>query len=73
MMQAIEFTAKINKGMIQIPQRYYQDLEEELEVEVIIKPKQKKRLMDQLAENPILANNWRELTRNQLHSREDNV
>ncbi len=71
-MRTIEFTTKINKGMIQIPQEYYQDLNEELEVEVIVKPKQKKRLMDKLAENPILASDWRELTRDQLHSREDN-
>lgn len=72
MSQTIEFTTIITKGMIQIPQEYYEDLEEELEVEVIVKPKRKKRLMDKLAENPILANDWRELTREQLHSREDN-
>lgn len=72
MSQTIEFTTIITKGMIQIPQEYYEDLEEELEVEVIVKPKRKKRLMDKLAENPILVNDWRELTRDQRHSREDN-
>jgi len=57
--------------MIQVPQEYYEDLEEELEVEVIVKPKRRKRLMDELAENPILVNDWRKLTRNQIHSRND--
>lgn len=70
--KTIEFTAKINQGMIQIPQEYSENLTEELEVEVMIKPKGKKRLMDELAENPIAVANWRELTREQIHQREDN-
>jgi hypothetical protein len=69
MTQTIEFTTKINKGMIQIPQEYYQDLNEELEVEVIVKLKQKKRLMDKLAESPIPANDWRQLTRDDIYTR----
>ncbi len=65
----IEFTAKINQGMIPIPQEYSDNLTEELEVEVIVKPKRKKRLMDELAENPIAVANWRELTREEIHER----
>lgn len=72
MAKAIEFTTKINKGMIQIPQEYYQDLNEELEVEVIVKLKKKEGLMDKLAESPIPVNNWRQLTRDDIHDRLDN-
>ena len=39
MNQAIQFTTKINHGTITIPPEYYGDIQEELEVEVIIKPK----------------------------------
>ena len=39
--KTIEFTTKINQGMIPIPQEYYENLTEELEVEVIVKPKVK--------------------------------
>jgi hypothetical protein len=70
-MKTIEFTTKINKGMIAIPKEYDQDLQEELEVEVIVRPKRKKRLMDQLAENPVSVAGWRNLTREQIHNRED--
>ena len=40
-----------------------------LEVEVIIKPKPKQRLMDHLAQNPIQAEGWHNLTREQIHDR----
>ena len=70
-MKIIEFTTKINKGMIAIPKEYDQDLQEELEVEVIVRPKRKKRLMDQLVENPVSVEGWRNLTRDEIHHRED--
>jgi hypothetical protein len=63
MTQAIQFTTKINHGTITIPPEYYGDIQEELEVEVIIKPKPKQRLMDRLAQNPIVVEGWRSLTR----------
>jgi hypothetical protein len=69
MNQSIQFTTKINHGTITIPQEYSGDIEEELEVEVIIKPKPKQRLMDRLAQNPIPAEGWRNLTREQIHER----
>lgn len=53
MNQPIQFITKINRGTITIPQEYSGDIQEELEVEVIIKPKPKQRLMDRLAQNPI--------------------
>jgi hypothetical protein len=70
-MKIIEFTTKISKGMIAIPKEYDQDLQEELEVEVIVRPKRKKRLMDQLVENPVSVEGWRSLTRDEIHHRED--
>jgi hypothetical protein len=68
MNNTIEFTAKINKGMIVIPQEYHEDLQEELEVEVIVRPKRKQRLIDRLTENPVSAAGWRHLTRDQIHN-----
>ncbi len=69
MNQPIQFITKINRGTITIPQEYSGDIQEELEVEVIIKPKPKQRLMDRLAQNPIQAEGWRNLTR-QIHDRD---
>lgn len=66
-MNTIEFTAKISQGMIAIPKEYDQELQEELEVEVIVRLKRKKRLMDRLVENPVLAEGWHSLTREQIH------
>ncbi|AIE73890.1 MULTISPECIES: hypothetical protein [unclassified Synechocystis] len=66
-MKTIEFTAKINQGMIAIPKEYDQELQEELEVEVTVKPKRKKRLMDRLAENPVSVEGWRNLTRDEIN------
>ncbi|MBF2056146.1 MAG: hypothetical protein IGQ45_02750 [Cyanobacterium sp. T60_A2020_053] len=66
---AIEFTTKVNQGMIVIPQEYNENLTEDLEVEVIIKPLKKRRLMDELAENPIIVNDWQKLTRDDIHER----
>jgi hypothetical protein len=70
MNQPIQFTTKINHGTITIPPEYSSDIQEELEVEVIIKPKPKQRLMDHLAQNPIQAEGWRNLTREQIHDRD---
>ena len=66
-MNTIEFTAKISQGMIAIPKEYDQELQEELEVEVIVKSKRKKRLMDRLAENPVSVEGWRNLIRDEIH------
>lgn len=66
---SIEFTTKINQGMILIPQEYNEKFTEELEVEVIIKPVKKRRLMDKLAENPVKIDNWKQLTRENINER----
>ena len=66
MNEAIRFTTKINHGSITIPQEYFGNIQEDLEVEVIIKQKQS-RLMDRLAQNPLSAESWRDLSREQIH------
>ena len=66
MNQAIQFTTKINHGTITIPPEFYNNIQEDIEVEVIIKPKT--RLMDRLAQDPIPAEGWHDLTREQIHN-----
>ena len=67
MNEAIRFTTKVNHGTITIPQEHSDNFLEDLEVEVIIKPKQS-RLMDLLAQKPLTAEGWRDLTREQIHN-----
>jgi len=55
--------------MILIPQEYKEKLMEELEVEVIIKPIKKRQLMDELADNPVIVDNWKDLTREDINDR----
>lgn len=66
MTQTIQFTTKVNQGTILIPQEYTEQIQDNLEIEVIIKPK-KTRLMDKLAQNPLTAEGWRNLSRNEIH------
>jgi hypothetical protein len=70
MNEAIQFITKINHGTITIPLEYSGTIQQDLEVEVIIKPKQS-RLMDRLAQKPLLAKGWRDLTKEQIHARQD--
>lgn len=69
MTQTIEFTTKIHQGNIVIPQEYAESLQENLEIEVIVRPKIKKRLLDELAKYPVSAAGWRKLNRDQIHDR----
>lgn len=66
MTKTIQFTTKVNQGTIVIPQEYTEEIQDNLEIEVIIKPK-KTRLMDKLAQNPLKAEGWRELSRDDIH------
>ena len=68
MTEAIQFTTRVNRGAIFIPQEYINAIADDLEIEVIIKPKHP-RLMDHLAENPLIADGWRSLSRDQIHAR----
>jgi hypothetical protein len=64
----IQFTAKVDKGKIIIPEEYIGLVSDSLEIEVIIKPRQS-RLMDRLAEQPLTAVGWRDLTRDDVHEK----
>ncbi|MEL4894395.1 hypothetical protein [Crocosphaera sp. Alani8] len=50
MTKTIQFTTKVNRGTIVIPQEYTEEIQDNLEIEVIIKPK-KTRLMYKLLAN----------------------
>ena len=73
MNQAIQFTARVHQGRIAIPDEFIDVVEDDVEIEVIIRPKQSQpkqsRLMDRLAQNPLTAAGWRDLSRNLIHER----
>jgi hypothetical protein len=74
MNQTIQFTTRVHQGQIVIPTELMNGVEDNLEIEVIIKPKQSQqqdRLMDRLAQNPLVAEGWRDLNRDVLHARRD--
>lgn len=63
----IQFTAKVVQGKIVIPDEYMGMVGNDV-VEVTIKPKSS-RLMDRLAEQPLIAVGWRDLSRDEIHER----
>ncbi|MBD2485365.1 MULTISPECIES: hypothetical protein [Planktothrix] len=71
MANSVEFKAKIQQGIIEIPEEYQQDLREENEVTVIIL-KQPKRISQtgiiaELTQNPISVPGVRKLTKDDIH------
>jgi hypothetical protein len=60
MLNAVEFQAKIQNGLIQIPDEYKQELGEGDDIKVIVllkkKSSQKQDIIDELTENPIQVN-----------------
>jgi hypothetical protein len=62
----IQFTAKVDRGKITIPEEYVGLVSDSLEIEVILKPKQS-RLMDRLTKQPLTAVGWRDLVRDDIH------
>lgn len=63
----IQFTAKVVQGKIVIPDEYMSVVGNDV-IEVIIKPRSS-RLMDRLAEKPLIAIGWRDLSRDEIHER----
>ncbi len=63
----IQFTAKVEQGKIVIPEEYIGMVGEDI-IEVTIKPKSS-RLLDRLAEQPLSASGWRDLSRDEIHDR----
>lgn len=72
MVNSFEFKAKIRQGMIEILPEYHQNIQEGRDVKVIIlsEEKDKPRLMDQLAENPISVQDWVKPSRDEIHERQ---
>ncbi len=71
MLNAVEFQAKIQNGLIEIPDEYKQELSEGDDIKVIVlvnkKSFPKKDIIDELTENPVQVN--RVLTREEIYSR----
>ncbi|MBW4629900.1 MAG: hypothetical protein KME49_31420 [Brasilonema octagenarum HA4186-MV1] len=71
MLNALEFQAKIQNGLIQIPDEYKQELGEEDDIRVIVLVKKKsfpkKDIIDELTENPVQVNGV--LSREEIYSR----
>jgi hypothetical protein len=60
MLNAVEFQAKIQNGLIQIPDEYKQEFGEGDDIKVIVLVKKKsfpkKDIIDELTENPVQVN-----------------
>ncbi|MDZ7957065.1 MAG: hypothetical protein RMY34_04015 [Aulosira sp. DedQUE10] len=71
MLNAVEFQAKIQNGLIQIPDEYKQELSEGDDIKVIVLVKQKssrkRDIIDELTENPVQVNGF--LSREEIYNR----
>ncbi|PSB23766.1 hypothetical protein [Stenomitos frigidus] len=73
-MVPVEFQAKVENGVIVVPEEYKQSLAEANTVKVtVLKPVQKKTprpdIMDELAQNPVSVPGIRSITRDEMHER----
>ena len=71
MVNYVEFKAKIKQVMIEIPPEYQKNIQSGIDVKVIIVSEEtpQPRLMDRLAENPIIVQGWVKPTRDEIHDR----
>ncbi|GAB1538981.1 hypothetical protein NUACC21_16460 [Scytonema sp. NUACC21] len=71
MLNAVEFQAKIQNGLIQIPDKYKEELGEEDEIKVIVLVKKKtllkKDIIDELTEKPVQVTGI--LSRDEIYNR----
>ncbi len=71
MLDAVEFQAKIQNGLIQIPDEYKQDLSEGDDIKVIVLLTKnisfKRDIIDELTENPVQVDSV--LSRQEIYSR----
>ncbi|MBD2489314.1 hypothetical protein [Aulosira sp. FACHB-615] len=71
MFNAVEFQAKIQNGLIQIPDEYKQEISEGDDIKVILLVKKKilqtQDIIDELTENPVQVNGI--LSREEIYSR----
>ena len=78
-MATVEFQAKVENGVIVVPEAYQQEIAEAIAVKVtVLKPvalnpakiqPAQPDILDQLAQNPIAIPGIRSLTRDQIHDR----
>ncbi len=71
MLNAVEFQAKIQNGLIQIPDEYKQELHEGDDIKVIVlvtkKSSKKRDIIDELTENPVQVDGV--LSREEIYNR----
>ncbi len=71
MLNAVEFQAKIQNGLIQIPEEYKQELGEGDDIKVIVlvtkKSSRQRDIIDELTENPIQVDSV--LSREEIYNR----
>lgn len=72
MVNCFEFKAKIKQGMIEIQPEYHQNIQAGSNVKVIIFSEEtpQPRLMDRLAEKPIIVQDWVKPSRDEIHERQ---
>ncbi len=71
MLNAVEFQAKIQNGLIQIPDEYKQELSEGDDIKVIVlvnkKSSRQRDIIDELTENPVQVDGF--LSREEIYNR----
>ncbi|NJP10384.1 MAG: hypothetical protein HC866_13655 [Leptolyngbyaceae cyanobacterium RU_5_1] len=73
-MNAVEFQAKIENGVITVPEEYKQELVDGEIVTVTVSKRSRKQtlkrdIIDELTENPVTIPGIRSMTREQMHER----
>lgn len=73
-MSTVEFQAKVENGVIVVPEKYQQELVEVSTVKIVVfKQPQKQNfqfdIMDELAQKPVSVPGIRSITREEIHER----
>lgn len=73
-MSIVEFQAKVENGIIVIPDEFQQELAEVSTVKIVVFKQPKKQtkqfdIMDELAQKPVSVPGIRSITREQMHER----
>ncbi|MBR8832899.1 MAG: hypothetical protein DSM106950_02355 [Stigonema ocellatum SAG 48.90 = DSM 106950] len=73
-MSTVEFQAKVENGIIIVPEEYKQELAEVSTVKIVVLKQLKKQtmqfdIMDELAQKPVSVPGIRSITREEMHER----
>lgn len=73
-MVTVEFQAKVENGVIVVPEEYKQELAKASTVKIVVLTQAKRQtmqfdIMDELAQNPLLVPGIRSITREEMHER----